>query len=681
MGNCFCGPDYKEVAKKKENKEIDFEGRKCRDVFWLLFFGVFLIGMMLIMGFAYGRGDYRRITNGMDYRGCICGTTSKWDAATNQCDTGASKTDNTSLTLGKKSVFVRFTNTSRFGAAPVIICAETCPAATQLVCVNNAMRPSGVEMPAGASLAEQIKTILADHQNEKDTYVSDYCGVTVAAKSAFGYCVPTQNNTFVEAAQAALDSNQWAQAFSSMQKAGWVILLCLLFSIGFSFFYLKALQVAARLVTLIAMVSIFFAFIFAAWTLMGYSNEYKEAYTGENAEGYKDNTNWQMAFYGAVVFFILAILYVLLACFMFKRVMLAVTCINLASQTIIDSPTVVMLPFVMVVAGVGIAGWWTTTTVYLFSAGEIEAADPPSDLVPNGVYKKLVLDDSLQGAFVYHLFGLFWVIQFGVAFLELTIAYVTARWYFADVKDGERELPASPLKTAISYVCKYHLGSVAMGSLLVAIIQMIRAAVEYLDMQRRKMDPNNKVVQIACCCVKCCLWCMEKCMRFINRQAYIQIAITGASFCEACKRAFGLVARNLARVGALKVVATLFIVLGKLLIGGASALLCFMILTNVKSYSDLDRDTAVPNPFIPSMFTFCVTYAIGSMFMGVYGTAIDSVLMCFIQDCEVNGEPKHAGQDMSKDIDALAAKSKKEGIKHPSENDAETDVTDSASRV
>jgi hypothetical protein len=32
-------------------------------------------------------------------------------------------------------------------------------------------------------------------------------------------------------------------------------------------------------------------------------------------------------------------------------------------------------------------------------------------------------------------------------------------------------------------------------------------------------------------CLGCCMWCFEKCMRFINRNAYIEIAIFGYSFC------------------------------------------------------------------------------------------------------------------------------------------------------
>lgn len=47
--------------------------RRCRDVFWLLLFAVFWVGMFVIAGFAYQVGDPFRLIYGIDYRGNLCG--------------------------------------------------------------------------------------------------------------------------------------------------------------------------------------------------------------------------------------------------------------------------------------------------------------------------------------------------------------------------------------------------------------------------------------------------------------------------------------------------------------------------------------------------------------------------------------------------------------------------------
>lgn len=52
-------------------------------------------------------------------------------------------------------------------------------------------------------------------------------------------------------------------------------------------------------------------------------------------------------------------------------------------------------------------------------------------------------------------------------------------------------------------------------------------------------------------------------MNFLNKNAYIQTAIFGYSFCTAAKRAFFLIARNIMRVAAVGVVSEIVLILGK----------------------------------------------------------------------------------------------------------------------
>ena len=54
-------------------------------------------------------------------------------------------------------------------------------------------------------------------------------------------------------------------------------------------------------------------------------------------------------------------------------------------------------------------------------------------------------------------------------------------------------------------------------------------------------------------------------MRFLNKNAYIQTAIYGYSFCKACKCAFFLLLRNILRVAAVNMVADFVLMLGKVL--------------------------------------------------------------------------------------------------------------------
>lgn len=64
-------------------------------------------------------------------------------------------------------------------------------------------------------------------------------------------------------------------------------------------------------------------------------------------------------------------------------------------------------------------------------------------------------------------------------------------------------------------------------------------------------------------------------MKFLNKNAYIQTAIFGYSFCTAAKKAFFLIARNIMRVAAVGVVSEIVLILGKVVIPLVSAFLFY----------------------------------------------------------------------------------------------------------
>ena len=78
------------------------------------------------------------------------------------------------------------------------------------------------------------------------------------------------------------------------------------------------------------------------------------------------------------------------------------------------------------------------------------------------------------------------------------------------------------------------------------IIRFIRAILQYVENKLKAY--NNDLTRCLFCVCKCCLWCLEKFMRFINRNAYIMCAIKSTNFCVSAKDAFSLLMRNIVRV-------------------------------------------------------------------------------------------------------------------------------------
>ena len=77
------------------------------------------------------------------------------------------------------------------------------------------------------------------------------------------------------------------------------------------------------------------------------------------------------------------------------------------------------------------------------------------------------------------------------------------------------------MHTSQGTCCRYHLGSAALGSFVVALIQFVRFLLEYLEkkikLAQAKAGVAGAFVKYVMCCVNCLMWYLEKVVKFINR--------------------------------------------------------------------------------------------------------------------------------------------------------------------
>uniref|UniRef100_A0A671RH69 Choline transporter-like protein n=1 Tax=Sinocyclocheilus anshuiensis TaxID=1608454 RepID=A0A671RH69_9TELE len=144
----------------------------------------------------------------------------------------------------------------------------------------------------------------------------------------------------------------------------------------------------------------------------------------------------------------------------------------------------------------------------------------------------------------YNVFLFFWCANFVTALGQMTLAGAFASYYWAPNKPND--MPAFPLCASLGRSLRYHTGSLAFGSLILAIVQIIRVLLEYID--HKLKGAENKFAKFLLCCLKCCFWCLEKFIKFMNRNAYIMVAIYGKNFCRSARDAFFLLMRNVIRL-------------------------------------------------------------------------------------------------------------------------------------
>lgn len=91
-------------------------------------------------------------------------------------------------------------------------------------------------------------------------------------------------------------------------------------------------------------------------------------------------------------------------------------------------------------------------------------------------------------------------------------------WYF--------KWPQNKIKTALNWTFFKHFGSIALSSMILAtvwVIQLLLQALIYFLKSDNETGQNTCFIWIAKC-FKCCIDCFEKCVTFISKQAYVEIA-------------------------------------------------------------------------------------------------------------------------------------------------------------
>jgi solute carrier family 44 (choline transporter-like protein), member 2/4/5 len=137
-------------------------------------------------------------------------------------------------------------------------------------------------------------------------------------------------------------------------------------------------------------------------------------------------------------------------------------------------------------------------------------------------------------------------------------------------------------------------------------------------------------------------WYLENVMKFINRNAYIIVAVKGSAYCSAAMRAISLIISNALRLAAVNMIGDTLTWLGKVSVALLSGFLCFLM-TDTKMYTDTSSTYYLSSPLLPILLSILISYFIATCFFMVYDMAVDTILLSFCEDCMQNDEnPKFA---------------------------------------
>ncbi|XP_050553339.1 choline transporter-like 2 isoform X1 [Spodoptera frugiperda] len=253
-----------------------------------------------------------------------------------------------------------------------------------------------------------------------------------------------------------------------------------------------------------------------------------------------------------------------------------------------------------------------------------------------------------------NLLGFFWTMFFISGVSDMMLASTFSTWYWTYDK---KDLPFFTLTSGIYRTVRFHLGTVAFGALIIAIVRVIRVILEYIDQKLKKFD--NPVTKCLMCLCKCFCWCLENFLKFINKNAYIMCAVHGQNFCTSARDAFSLLMRNILRVVVIDKVTDFLFFLSKLLISiGVGVGVYYLLQWNL--LYEVTKGQPLHYNHIPAIILSIATYLICTIFFNVYEMAVDTLFLCFLEDCERNDGSPEKPYFMSKNLMRILGKRNKE---------------------
>jgi hypothetical protein len=625
--------EYQNDLGEKYEYDPDFRGavgeRKCTDVCMLIIFIIFICGMLGLFFYALTISNPKFLYIPTDYRNLLCGYDNS-KLAVNDSEHFPNLEDYPYLfwTRPGKKGYVRS------------YCVKECPNEglfSDVFKENLASNYSSGENGTICGTSNKTRRLVRGYDVpfiDDDSSVHYYCAYNTT--KLIERCMPTFG-AFEDIANATtgivddiksnfsdmIGTNTLVTAVNDLYRTYPLIAVSLAATLVISFLWVLFMRYTAACFVWITVILAMAASILLTYLCWG---QKENKWTNVNsAEAYTFGLYDEDLNHSVFnVFYIICIIWdcilFILIIGLFGRIKKSIEIIKIVSKVFAECKTLFIFPIIIYII---MFAWWVyvvAVAIVLFGAGKAEYHYDTENGI--GQMIKYKYDNVVAGLSIYHFVGFLWISIFINDLGEMSIAGVFASWYFN--KEPRREkMGPSPVWYSFKRSIRYHSGSLAFGSLIITIIKIIRYIIEYIRIKTK--DTDNDAIKCLLKCATCICWCFEKFMKYINRNAYILIAIHGYNFFTACKNAFGLILRNCINVLTINWVGDFTLFLGRIFVTAlVTSVSCFI-------FAHMDGVTFY---VVPAAIVAVMAFFASDAFTGLFEIGIDSMFLCYMEDTE-----------------------------------------------
>eukprot|EP01006_Ploeotia_vitrea_P051435 TRINITY_DN67561_c12_g1_i1.p1 TRINITY_DN67561_c12_g1~~TRINITY_DN67561_c12_g1_i1.p1 ORF type:complete len:684 (-),score=46.79 TRINITY_DN67561_c12_g1_i1:2138-4189(-) len=622
------------------------KGRGCTDILFLLIFIIFWAAMIFIAVIALKTGDLSRLTRGVDFQGHACGV-----LITN--DQGVKAAPETAVDANGKQLSneewesrnliwwpIGGGSSSTDSGSLTDITIPEVPDASEIATKVLKLGVCVKECPSFTGWLPGSKSYVNAYDIAKTRYPVMY-----PSTKFFNFCIPGlegADESVKEVVKKVVDKIGLGEFLleGSRELMDAAEAIAISFGTAFlvSFIFLFILRFIAAPVTYFVLFAILVLLAGAGLLCWMYSG------TLRSLEPPKETLHWVFKI-TAIVFWVLCLVYILLVIFLIKNIRIAIHVIKMVSKVMSSTRTLILVPPINFLFVVLLTWFSIIVFAFLQTSGKIQQADaeevagifsdtdlPKSDVVTDETVKFLQRDNAATIMQYFTLFVYLWTLGWFNAIAFMVVAFIGVFWYFSRPGD-DKSVGRFALLRAYYHTSRYHLGTLAVGSFIVAVLQFIRIL---LGMLEKKLQKWTKGTPAACllrccfCCLKCCLACWERIIRYVNKNAYIVCAIKGTGFCRSAYTAVKVLISNIALIGSANFIADFIVFLSKWLIVALNVGIAYALMKYTKFGDNVEVYA------LPLIVVGLLSFFVASVYMHIFATLQDTLLMCFCFDKEEN---------------------------------------------
>lgn len=275
-------------------------------------------------------------------------------------------------------------------------------------------------------------------------------------------------------------------------------------------------------------------------------------------------------------------------------------------------------------AGIAFAAWFSVTLVAIYVAYEPAGQGSNPSCSDGGCSTAMVI-----GLIVYVTFAGYWITEWLKNTIHTTIAGVYGSWYF--FSGNAAGIPKGSTRGAFRRAVTYSFGSISFGSLIIAIINMLRQLCSAARQQSGGGGITGIAGSVMFCLVSCILGILDWLVTFFNRYAFCHIALYGKAYIPAAKDTWTMMKDRGIDALINDCLISPVLSMGSIFVAYLCALLAYLYLqfTN-PGYNQEGAFTAVI-----MAFAFLIGLQICQIFLTPIGSGVDTIFVAMAWDPQV----------------------------------------------